>query len=198
MKQVRLLRTILCVAALFAASSLFAQKAEIKIANIKIEEQRTPAFRENMHGSAGAKNYWCRIDLEFDVLAAKNDWINEMEVRWYVAVLTDTAKPSFLAQTVSFADVKKEKKHYVCAYIKPKFFERYLQRKRVDISKVSAYVEIYVDGQCVAREVKTNKLPNQWWKMTDKMTAFPNELLPKSRTPFCDIDYDFFEHEIIK
>ena len=93
-------------------------------------------------------------------------------------------------------DVEDGRSHLICAYVSPKFFKRYLRSKRVETTRISVYVEFYVDGIRVAREERhSSKMPNNWYNNQDKMQSFPNSLLPKSKTPFAAMDFDYYEFE---
>lgn len=182
---------------LFITMPVMAQKSrsDAKIANIKIKDVVTPTYRESQEGSKGARNRWCKLEVEYDT-KGRNEWINELEVRWTVMIEADNLRQyAGLMQTVTYTDVA-DGKHFACVYIKPKFFERYMRSKRIEPNKISTYVEIWVDGQRVAREEKrSNRAPKEWFTKTDQMKTFANELLPKSKTPFAPLDYDYYEHE---
>ncbi len=191
-------RAVLVLAMLFSVASLYAQKgagAEIKIKKIDLKDQVTPQFKDSLHGSQGAKERWFRADVEFDS-KSKREWIGELEVRWLVAIETDAGKVAGLTQSITYLDVEDGRSHMICAYVSPKFFKRYLRSKRVETTRISVYVEFYVDGIRVAREERhSGKMPNNWFNSLDKMQAFPNTLLPKSKTPFAPMDFDYFEFE---
>ena len=191
-------RAVLVLTMLFSVVPLYAQKgggAEIKIKKIDLKDQVTPQFKDSLHGSQGAKERWFRADVEFDS-KSKREWIGELEVRWLVAIETDTGKVAGLTQSITYLDVEDGRGHNVCAYVSPKFFKCYLRSKRVETTRISVYVEFYVDGVRVAREERrSNKMPNNWYNSLDKMQAFPNTLLPRSKTPFAAMDFDYFEFE---
>ena len=176
-------------------TQLFAQNIEGRISRIDLREQRTPVFDASLKGSQGSGGRWCRIDVEFETKGRQ--WINEAEVRWLVAVNADgLPKTASMPLNVTYTDVK-EGRCNVCAYIPPKFFERYMRSQRMDASKVSVYVELYVSGKRIARNERrgNSRMPDNWFSMTDKMQPFPNTLLPKNKTPFAAFDYDYYEVE---
>ena len=177
-------------------ASLFAQgKVAASVNRIEAREQKTPVFSEAQRGGQGGGGRWCRIDVEIETKGRQ--WFNELEVRWLVAVNADNLqKTASLPLNVTYTDVK-EGKVYACTYISPKFFERYMKSKRADISRISVFVEVYANGQRIARRERrfNNKMPDNWYNMTDKMQAFPTALLPKYKTPFAFLDYDYYEVE---
>ena len=191
-------RAVLVLAMFISVLPLYAQKdggTEIKIKKIDFKDQVTPQFKDSLHGSQGAKERWFRVDVEFDS-KSKREWIGELEVRWLVAIETDTGKIAGLTQSITYLDVEDGRSHNICAFVSPKFFRRYLRSKRIESGRISTYVEFYVDGVRVAREEKhSNKMPNNWYNSLDKMQAFPNTLLPKSKTPFAPMDFDYYEFE---
>ena len=192
-------RAILVLAMLFSVLPLYAQKggsAEIKIKKIDFKDQVTPQFKDSLHGSQGAKERWFRVDVEFDS-KSKRGWIGELEVRWLVAIQADNVtKVAGLTQSITYLDVEDDRSHKVCAYVSPKFFRRYFKSKRIENNKISVYVEFYVDGVRVAREQKAaTSMPSDWYNKLDKFQSFPNTLLPKSKTPFAALDFDYFEFE---
>ena len=175
---------------------LFAQgKVDGKISKIDLRDQKTPVFSESQQGSKGGGNRWCRIDVEFETKG--RSWISEVEARWIVMVNTDAlSKPASMSLNVTYTDVKEGKRN-ICAYISPKFFERYMRGGRIDSSRINVYVEIYANGQRIARnEYKGNrKVADNWYKMTDSMQSVSNALMPKYKTPFAFLDYDYYECE---
>ncbi|MBQ7652315.1 MAG: hypothetical protein IJS15_15250, partial [Victivallales bacterium] len=164
---------------------LFAQsKVDARISKIELREQKTPVFSEGQHGSRGGANRWCRIDVEFETKG--RSWLNEVEARWLVMVNTDSlSKPASMSLNVTYTDVK-EGKRSLCAYIPPKFFDRYMRGGRIDSSRINVYVELYANGQRIARDDYrgNRKSPDGWFRMTDSMQSFQNYLLPKYKTPF--------------
>ncbi len=191
--------SMVILAVVFFALPVYAQRGgggtEIKIKKIDLKDQVTPQFKDSLRGSQGAKERWFRVDVEFDS-KSKKEWIGELEVRWLVAIQTDTGKVAGLTQAITYLDVEDGRGHNLCAYVSPKFFRRYFRSKRIESGKISVYVEFYVDGVRVAREEKrSNSMPNNWYNSLDKMQSFPNALLPKSKTPFAAMDFDYYEFE---
>lgn len=185
---------------LFSAFPVSAQKqsSSLKIRSIKLRDVVTPVFKDSQEGSRGARNRWCRFDVEYDI-KGKDIWLSEVEVRWVVMVEADgSRKPIGMTQTILYSNVN-DGKHFVCAYIRPKFFERYMKSKRIEPNRISVYVEIWVEGQRIDRfDLKSSRIGDRWYTKTDAMRMLTDELLPKSKTPFAALDYDFYDNEIIK
>ena len=174
---------------------LFAQgKIDGRVNKIEFREQKSPIFSEGQHGSRGGGARWCRIDVEFETKG--RSWLNEVEAKWIVFVNTDTSKPATMTLNVTYTDVEEGKRN-ICAYIPPKFFERYIKSGRPDASRINVYVELSANGQRFARNERrgNKKLPDDWYKATGSAQSFPNALLPKYKTPFFFLDYDYYENE---
>ena len=195
-RNMTLLFVLLCFALppLAVAQS---SRVNVKITSLKFESERTPSFKDSTRGNRGARNTWCRIDLNFDTNGARNGWEDEIEVFWLVLAESDvSSKPLVMSQSVFYTDVE-DGKHAACIYLKPKFFQRYLDSSRIDTRKLSVYVEIRAGGQRKAREeIKSNRLPDGWYNKAEAAgNILKFELLPKSKTPFAPVDYDYYEHE---
>lgn len=195
----RTLLRLLAMLCLAMAPLAMAQRSRVdtKITSLKFESERTPSFKDSNRGSQGSRETWCRIDLAFDTKGARNGWLDEVEVFWMILAESDvSSKPLVMTQSVFYTDVE-DGKHAACIYLKPKFFKRYIGSSRIDSRKLSVYVEIRVDGQRVAREeIKSNRIPNGWYNKAEAAgRIIQSELLPKSKTPFAPLDYDYYEHE---
>lgn len=195
----RSMTTLVVVVCLCCTPFALAQRSrvDVKITSLKFENQRTPSYKDSAQGGQGAKDSWCRIDLAFDTKGASNSWLGELEVYWIVMAESDvSAKPIVMTQSVFYTDVE-DGRHNACIYLKPKFFSRYLGSPRIDPRKLSVYVELRIDGQRVAREErKSSRAPDGWYNKAESAgRIIQYELLPKSRTPFAPLDYDYYEHE---
>ncbi|MBR0460114.1 MAG: hypothetical protein IJJ26_12830 [Victivallales bacterium] len=185
---------LVCV--LFAAPAALAQKkVTAKIASLKITDQKTPLFNAAKEGSKGSKDHWGKIELKFST-SSKGDWVDEIQVRWLVLVYPDTSKtPIGLSINTTYVDIN-EGNHTVAVYIRPKFFERYFKSGRLVKTAVAAYAEIVYGGQRLDNaEQKCAQAPKDWFKMADQMKQVKGALLPRSKTPFAVIDYDYYEDE---
>lgn len=190
---------LLVMICLVAAPLAMAQRSrvDVKITSLKFETERTPSFKDSSRGNQGSREMWCRIDLAFDTKGARNGWADEVEVFWMVMAESEvSSKPLVMTQSVFYTDVQ-DGKHAVCVYLKPKFFKRHIGSSRVDSRKLSVYAEIRIDGQRVARQdVKSSRAPDGWYSKAEASgRIIQSELLPKSRTPFAPLDYDYYEHE---
>ena len=196
MISVKDMRLVLCLLLMACAGMpLFAQsKVDGKINKIEFREQKTPVYSEGQQGSRGGGARWCRIDVEFETKG--RSWLNEVEARWLVVVNTDTSKPASMTLNVTYTDVEEGKRN-ICTYIPAKFFERYLKSQRPDASRINVYVELYANGQRIAKNDRkgNRKMPDNWYNSLGSTQAFSNSLLPKYKTPFFFLDYDYYENE---
>lgn len=193
----RLLALSLLMAFCFSGNAL-AQKAgrpEANISKMKCYSERTPSFPASAQGNRGAKDDWCRIDLDFDTKTASGEgWIDEIEIKWAVLADTPSGETARLMSLSTFYTDVEDGKHSACVYIKPKFFKRYMKTNRLSTNRLSLYAEIVVNGQVLSRfeSKSSNRVPDGWFRRNPNLV---NELLPKRLTPFAALDYDYYEHE---
>ena len=196
MKAVKLNRMLACwIALLFvmlAANTAQAQKLSATVKDIKIGTGKTPDFKDSREPN---KNYWCRFVASFDITGAK---FSDIEVRWTVAVANSDGKLMVMRESVSYEDVEEGRNHRVCAFLKPSFCRKYQNRAQFDTNSMAVCVEIYNGGKRIGfGENRKINLPNNWVTQTQNGPSVKGQLLPKSKTPFAPMDYDFYEHEKI-
>lgn len=178
---------------LVVSDAAFAQKVVATVKDVKIGTVKTPDFKDSREPN---KNYWCRFVANFDIAGAK--WLNEIEVRWTVAVGNSDGKLMVMRETVSFEDVEEGRNHRVCAFLKPSFPRKYQNRSQFDANSMAVCVEILYGGKRIGFGEKRNlKLPDNWVDKSQNGPSVKGQLLPKSKTPFAPMDYDFYEHEKI-
>jgi len=168
---------------------------------IKLESMRAPEFKDSMQGIAACA-HWGVISLEFELDNTKDEWIDELEVYCLVLAQQKGGTAVVLEQSFSFMDVCGGDKNRVLLFITPNFFRRYLDNsKRPDMSKLSAYVELRVGGSPIHKSpivISASGLPKDWYQQAGRLKRISNALLPKSRTPFASLDYDYFLYELPK
>ena len=196
MKAVKLNRMLACwMAMLFvmlAAQTVQAQKLSATVKDIKIGTVKTPDFKDSREPN---KNYWCRLVANFDISGAK---FSDIEVRWTVAASNSDGKLMVMRETVMFDDVEEGRNRHVCAFLKPSFPRKYQNRAQFDANNMAVCVEIFSGGKRIGFGEKRNlKLPDNWVTQTQNGPSVRGQLLPKSKTPFASMDYDFYEHEKI-
>ena len=196
MKAVKLKRMLTCwIALLFvmlAAQTAQAQKMAAAIKDVKIGTVKTPDYKDSKEPN---KNYWCRVLVNFSTSGAK--WINELDVKWTVATFNADGKLVVMRETVTYEDIEDSRIHRACVYIKPTFPRKYQNRSQFDTSSIAVFVELIYGGKRIAayENGKVGKLPDKWYEKVQNGPTLKGQLLPKSKTPFAPMDYDFFEHE---
>ena len=195
-----------CLASMLIFSMLLAlpchaqkkTKAEIKISKIGCEAVKTPRFKDSTESE---KDYWGRFYVKFDLLnsGAKEDWLDSVDITWKI-VCTDkiTNRPKLYSMTVTYEDIEKGTGHNACIFLKPKFLRRFTNSKRFSPGDFSIYVEFQIDGQKIASESETkpaHKALKNWQKEEADRGRSERYLIPKSKSPFASLDYDYWENE---
>lgn len=196
-------KRIICLLAIMSLCftvSLFAQRrtqVEADIREVKFQAVKTPDFKDNKQPTT---DYWCRITALFDIKkidAGNAKFIDSMDIVWKIVLDDDKGKPMILSQTVTYEDIEKSNGHRACIFIPPKFFKHYQKTNRVPTTGYSWYVELKVNGEKIAfKEETKHKLPDKWYNKTDGNASRSGRyLIPKSKTPFAALDYDYYEVE---
>ena len=185
------------IAFLFVAvglSPLFAQQSiDARIDKIRLTSEKTPYFSSSGHSSQGN---WLAINVDFSTKVA-GEWLNDLDVRFVVLMELENGRFVYMDKAITYVDVQNGRQHHVVAYVKPAFFERYMKSGHPDASRINVYVELYANGQRIARNDRRGirKLPDDWYKSTASTKSFPDSLIPKYKTPFAFLDYDYYENE---
>ena len=196
MKAVKLKRMLACwIAMLFVmlvAQTAQAQKVAAQIKGVKIGTVKTPDFKDSREPN---NKYWCRISMDFSTAGS---WLNEIDVKWTVATFNADGKLLVMRESVTYEDIDPDnRKHSVCAFLKPSFPRKYQKRSQFDTNNIAVYVEILYGGKKIGafEDKRISKLPDKWYEKVQNGVSLKGQLLPKSKTPFAPIDYDAFEHE---
>ncbi len=173
-------------------------KAEIKISKIGCEAVKTPRFKDSTESE---KDFWGRFYVKFDLVnpGGKDDWLDSVDITWKI-VCTDktTNRPKLYSLTVTYEDIEKGTGHNACIFLKPKFLRRFTNSKRFSPGDFSIYVEFQIDGQKLASEIETkpaHKALKNWQKEEADRGRSERYLIPKSKSPFASLDYDYWENE---
>lgn len=181
---------------LFSGGSLYGQRRlDARITQFQVKLERTPKYADSKESS---KRNWARFTVRYDITGVS--WVNELEIKWTVLTLDESKKPIVLQQSVIYEDVEEGRNHFGCVYLKPSFSKRYQGKASLDTTSYSVYIELLVNGTRVAshEDKKHGSLPRNWYRQADNARTLPGQLLPKSKTPFAPLDYDFYEHEKIE
>ncbi|MBP5641020.1 MAG: hypothetical protein J6X55_16185 [Victivallales bacterium] len=173
-------------------------KAEIKISKIGCDAVKTPRFKDSEESE---KYHWGRFYVKFDVTSTgtKDDWLDSLDIVWKIVCTDQTTKrPKLYSITVPYEDIEKGSGHNACIYLKPKFLRRFTNSKRFNAGDFSLYVELQIDGQKITSEIDTkpaHKALGRWDKEDADRGRSERYLIPKSKTPFASLDYDYWETE---
>ena len=168
-----------------------------KINHVTVESIGSPGFNPGSHAVSTSTPNWCMIEADYSFEGDKNGWSDNVELRWIVAVSTASNKLYLLTRNVNYRDIDLSRRHNVSIFIPPVFFERYANR-RLDTSRVSVYVELYVSGKRISgKDRRGNGAPSgEWWADTSKMKRMDGRLLPRYMTPFSVVDTHYYDTEI--
>ena len=175
-----------------SSKSKSSKKVEIEIKKLEITTERTPSAEGSKKGSQGSGTRWLCVRAQIDM--SGREWLDTMDAHWSVVIDADSGKKPFLMELdTSFINIKKGNKNRITAYVDPVFFERYMNTESVNTNKVTARLELKANGKVVARKTEGKKgaLISQPGKC---MTA-ASTLLPKSKTPFAQVDFDYYLKE---
>lgn len=164
----------------------------------KVESIRAPEFKDSKQGISGC-GYWGAITVEFELQNRKDDWIDELEVYCLLLVERRNGGPLALEDSFRYMNVRGGEKNRVVVYINPTFFRRYQNVNRPDMNRVSAYIELRVDGTPIHRAPILNTasgIPKDWYQQASQVKRIPNALQAKSKTPFATLDMDYYLYEV--
>lgn len=176
-------------------------KAEVKISEIKADAVKTPDFKASEEST---KDHWGRFRVKFDLKSAgtADGWLSEMDIVWKVLAIDNAKKAKIFTLTVSYQDVKEESGQYACIYLKPNFIKRYMSAtgtsSRFNAGDFSVYCEFQVNGQRVGAFEKTvakHAALGKWYTKDGDKERSERYLIPRFRSPFSVIDYDFYINE---
>ena len=166
----------------------------LEIDKLDILEERTPVAKGSKHGSKGSGAKWLCVRAQIKV--SKQEWLDEFEARW--SVLADggsKVKPILMQLNTKFTDLEKGK-NYITAHVSPTFFKKYFDTESVNKSRISAKLDIVVNGKVMATKEKGSKA--SLIATPDKCRLDNSSLQPRSKTPFKDADADYYANEKIE
>lgn len=197
-KRMTNLRMCLAVAALSLICLQLparAARAKIKISDLKQNWVRTPQFRDTSNSAASSENQWLQFEVKYDSSGGRNGWIDTVTIDWVVLMKPVSGKPMLMKRRVVYSDIE-EGTHHAVVYLRPRFLQRYTGRKTPEKKRFAVYVAIRANGERMDRKVDTRmRLPKDWYRRGEPdVRVVENELLPRTKTPFAPMDYDFYEH----
>ncbi|MFA6930884.1 MAG: hypothetical protein WCT05_11195 [Lentisphaeria bacterium] len=165
----------------------------------KLDIIRAPEFKDSKQGIGGC-GYWGVVSLEFELNDKKDEWIDELEVYCLILAEQKGGVAVVLEQAYRYINVCCDEKNRVNLYITPSFFRRYLDNSnKPDMRKLSAYLEVRVDGSPIHKSPIVNTatgIPKDWYQKVGRFKKISNVLLSKSKTPFAHLDSDYYLYEL--
>ncbi len=165
----------------------------VDIRKLEIDVEKTPKTKGSRNGSSGSGARWLVVKAQVNI--SGQEWLDEFEARWNVLVdCGSKKKPILLPLNTKFVHLEKGK-NYISAFVHPTFFKKYLDTESVNTSKISATLDIAVNGKVMARKSKGSK--TGLISSPAKCKVDSNGLMPRSKTPFADVDFDYYANEKI-
>jgi hypothetical protein len=171
-----------------------AAKPKIRISGLDRNWVRTPQFRDTSNTKATAKTEWLQFEVQYESSGGRDGWLDSVTIDWIVLMKPAGGKPMLMKRRVVYKDVQ-EGTHYAVTYLRPKFLLRYTGKKKPDKSSFAIYVAIRANGEKMDRKMDVRmRLPRDWYRRGEPdVRLVEGELLPRTKTPFAAMDYDFYE-----
>jgi hypothetical protein len=185
-------------------------KAEdlITVKKPEIAEQKTPDFSPKyVTDKRTQPKGWMEIEfpVELEKLPAEMKdakepvlFLDDVEFKFYVFLDVGSAdKRKVLTASVTYVNVPLKEKSHVVLYVSPATLYHLTSAKLVNKSVVKySGVEVFHGGKQIGQFSDFNLEGNpQWWKSTKAPPAEEGRLLPKSKTPFAPLWFDYHLEE---
>lgn len=153
----------------------------VRATRIETSTQRTPEYSVTSDEQRVKGREWAKIMVTYDTAP---DWIDEMEIRYYVGVKNKKTGAALIFQTsVTYIDVARGS-HTDAVFLSPSSLERY-----GNVEAVAA--EFFIDREKAALIGKPNLSPNTapWWS-GNNVRNVEGRLLNRAQTPFAFVAID--------
>lgn len=178
----------------FLATPLHAQgKAEV--GNLTFDDIPSPEIQTGKSKKFTPKD-WLEVEAGIKIPATnadqkKSGFINQVTVKWYVAVDNPDAKGVIkLTKTINHLNVPVDEEVFSSVYLSPSAIKRLTGKDKAGKSSVRAVgIEVLVDGEKIGQAAEKQK--EGWWNagsLSDQSDKFP--LLNKDETPFAMLWWD--------
>ncbi len=178
-------------------------KAEklIDFKKCEIETQKAPDYsiKSSKEKKSQPKD-WLEVEFEFECEAPKDakdlKFLDQLEFTYFVALATDDpkAKVRTLTAKVEYVNVPLKEKVHSVVYLSPATIYNITGAKMADKGKVLQWgVQVMYSGKEVGR--LTSNQNKEWWKAPTAGTAEEGRLLPKHKTPFAPLWFDYYLEE---
>lgn len=201
--SLRKLVPLLIAASVVSISGATAQtpavNTEFKITKVTPEFQDTPTATGSYNKKSSRPQKWLEVETAFEWLPRLKDpkYLDEVTVNYYILLnnkgLVEDKEGTLLTGSIVHTDVGQGKDLHSSIYISPRTLEKYFDGK-APTNPAQAITDIGVTitqgGQPVAEYMLKARVP--WWTNSIyKPTA--GVALPKSKTPFANMAWDYFE-----
>jgi hypothetical protein len=187
----------------FCSVSANAQRGDaqvrITISDMDIRLKRSPDFTDDSYAKAKDGDLeWLQFVIEYATKTPPSEgWLDSLTLRWHVLLLGGKDdKRLYMTETVEYIDIQDDDDHHAIAFMRPRAILRHFDdRGKVRPNNVAVYVEALVNNVRVGDYTynKTKEtLPDAWWRHPS-LTKIENALLSRDKTPFADLNYDYYE-----
>lgn len=177
----------------------------LKNKKVEIFAEQTPDF--TLKGATKEKRFkakdWLVLEFEWDVemtkLTKDKDlhFYDDISIKYYVYLApTDVKKQKLLMADISYANVPIKETIHSAVYISPSTIFNITGDKLANKQLVSYYgAVVTMGGSMVGRVSSVAGSGPQWWESPKLPAAEEGRLLPKLKTPFAPLWYDYYMEE---
>ena len=168
----------------------------LRVKDLDVNLRRTPLYQAESTPYAKSEDDWLQLLLTYEVDVEGGKWVDRLQLKWHVALLQPSGKPLLLNRAIDYVDVEKGECHAV-VYVRPGLLKRYFKDGKIDKDQVLVHVVFKANGSVVEtfEHRGTDNVPQRWWDAGPaQVVTKTEELLPRTKTPFAPLDYDYYEH----
>ncbi|MDP0490954.1 MAG: hypothetical protein Q7Q71_07895 [Verrucomicrobiota bacterium JB023] len=184
----------------FLSGGLAAQQVKVDVDDPVFEDLDSPEF--NGAGSIGKKKWdpkqWLEAEVKIRIQARpepKDGYLDELRVKWYVAVENPAGKGYFLLEKeITYVNIPVDEDVFSSVYLSPSSIQRLTGNERASKNDVWGVAgEVMFNGESVATFNSQSR--DKWWEspQLSRTNKFP--LLSKKETPFASLWYDRYLQE---
>lgn len=173
-----------------------------KIKKVEIATQKAPDY--TIKGGTTDKRWkpkdWLEIDFEIDVKAPKNaaktfKFFDDVKIKYYIYMNpADATKKRVLVAEVSYINVPVDETIHSVVYLSHSSIVNITGDKLVDKGQIQfTGAEVTYNNTLVGLYPKAAGAP--WWKSDKTPPVEEGRLLPKNKTPFAPLWYDYYMEE---
>ncbi len=164
--------------------------------DVEFDDLQPPYYQPQEALPARRDQRWLRIMVEYDVSGNRDEWVDELVLDWSVAITPGNDRPLLMRTRVEYTDIRAGEDHWAAVYVRPAILLRYYGDDTVTDNDILVYIQVSINGR-PAGTLRYNDAdaPDNWWQAREpQVTLRPDELLPRSKTPYAVLNADFFEY----